>query len=182
MSLLTALMGLTRWLYTLVAPTPSASHLTAMVTTVALVVMVVAIILLSIDRIPIEVSSLAIIVLQLMTSVSVVVYFGRNGSSLSRWRTVVAPVIGAIGLGAAVGFYISANGNRDAAVDARTLEDSRRFNDRADGQRAVSIVAGLAGAGLVSYAIVRWLKKPETSAPTVTIVPGSATFGYVARF
>jgi tetratricopeptide (TPR) repeat protein len=89
---------------------------------------------------------------------------------------------GTLALGAAVGFYISANGNRDAAVDARTLEDSRRFNDRADGQRAVSIVAGLAGAGLVSYAIVRWLKKPETSAPTVTIVPGSATFGYVARF
>lgn len=48
------------------------------------------------------IGTLAIIVLQLMTSVSVVVYFGRNGSSLSRWRTVVAPVIGAIGLGAAV--------------------------------------------------------------------------------
>lgn len=89
---------------------------------------------------------------------------------------------GALAIGAAVGLHIAANSNRDAAADARTLEASRVFNDRADGERALSIVNGVVGVALVSYAVVRWLKKPESAAPTLTIAPGSASIGYIGRF
>ncbi|MBW8763269.1 MAG: APC family permease [Microbacterium sp.] len=44
------------------------------------------------------VGTLAIVVLQTLTSASVVVYFRRNGSDHSIWRTLTAPVIGTIGL------------------------------------------------------------------------------------
>ena len=48
------------------------------------------------------VGTLSIIVLQACTSASVVVFFRRNASEHSVWRTLIAPVIGAIGLFAAV--------------------------------------------------------------------------------
>ena len=45
--------------------------------------------------------TLSVIVLQAITSISVVVYFRRNPSDHNLWRTLIAPVIGAIGLIAA---------------------------------------------------------------------------------
>ena len=44
------------------------------------------------------VGTLAIIVLQAITSISVAVYFRREPSDHNPWRTLIAPVIGAIGL------------------------------------------------------------------------------------
>ena len=46
--------------------------------------------------------TLAIVVLQALTSVAVVAYFRRHDNGLSSWRTVVAPLVGALGLAAAV--------------------------------------------------------------------------------
>lgn len=71
---------------------------------------------------------------------------------------------GALGLGAGTGLYIAANASRDAADDARTLEDNRRFNDRADVQRALSFTAYGVGVGLVGYAVYRWVRGKEPSA------------------
>lgn len=48
------------------------------------------------------IGTLSIIVLQACTSVSVFVYFRRNESEHGIWRTILAPVIGAIGLFVAV--------------------------------------------------------------------------------
>lgn len=46
--------------------------------------------------------TLSVIVLQALTSASVVVYFRRNTSEHSAWRTLIAPVIGFLGLAIAV--------------------------------------------------------------------------------
>ena len=46
--------------------------------------------------------TLAIVVLQMLTSVSVIVFFRRNGSGHGAWRTLIAPSLGAVGLGIAV--------------------------------------------------------------------------------
>lgn len=44
------------------------------------------------------VGTLAILVLQAITSVSVAVYFRREPSDHSLWRTLIAPIVGAVGL------------------------------------------------------------------------------------
>lgn len=90
---------------------------------------------------------------------------------------------GTLSLGAAVGFYISSRNNRDAAENARTIEDNVRFNDRADQQTGIAVVTGVVGLGLASYAVVRWMKGGEgSSATAITAGNGGAAVGYGGRF
>lgn len=51
--------------------------------------------------------TLSVTVLQALTSASVVVYFRRNRSEHSIWRTLVAPAIGTVGLGSVVVLVIA---------------------------------------------------------------------------
>ncbi len=90
---------------------------------------------------------------------------------------------GMLGIGASVGLYIASQGNRDAAADANTLEASGKLYDKADTQRALSIVSGVVGLGLASYAVVRWMKGGEASTKVaIDIAPGQASFGYIGRW
>jgi amino acid transporter len=50
---------------------------------------------------------LAIAILMAITSVAVVVYFRRNASNLSAWQTLIAPVLGFIGLAVAIGIMVA---------------------------------------------------------------------------
>jgi amino acid transporter len=50
--------------------------------------------------------TLAIIVLQAITSVSVAVYFRREPSDHNLWRTLIAPVVGAVGLSIAIALVV----------------------------------------------------------------------------
>lgn len=90
---------------------------------------------------------------------------------------------GTLSIGAAIGFYVASRDNRDAALDARTIEDNRRFNDRADLQTGVALVAGTVGLGLASYAVVRWMKGGESSnTVAVTATSNGGAIGYAGRW
>ncbi len=89
---------------------------------------------------------------------------------------------GTLALGASVGLFVAANGSRDDAADAKTIEDSRRIQDRADFQRNLGIAAGVAGVGLASYAIVRWIRGGKESRSGVAVIPGANSIGVFARW
>lgn len=79
--------------------------------------------------------------------------------------------VGTLGLGAGTGLYIAANGARTDAKTAGTLDAYHAANDREDRDRALSYIAFGAGAGLIGYAIVRWVSAPSASSTEVALTP-----------
>ncbi|MBL0215206.1 MAG: hypothetical protein IPQ07_15130 [Myxococcales bacterium] len=78
---------------------------------------------------------------------------------------------GALGLGVGTGLYIAANGAADDAKHAGTLDAFHEANDRSDRDRALSYVAFGVGAGLVGYAIFRWVSAPTPRSTEVALTP-----------
>jgi tetratricopeptide (TPR) repeat protein len=91
---------------------------------------------------------------------------------------------GALALGGALGLYVASNAERDAAAGAPTLGQNRSDNDRADLERGLSYVAAAVGVGLVSYAVVRWVKGGSKSQTEVGLAPTShgVTFSLARRW
>jgi hypothetical protein len=92
---------------------------------------------------------------------------------------------GTLSIGTSVGFYIAANGARDDAAHARTLDDHNSFEDRANLDRGLSITTAVVGVGLVGFAVYRWVKGGGEQAPaTVSIAPtaGGTTVSVFARW
>jgi len=91
---------------------------------------------------------------------------------------------GALALGGAFGLYVASGAERDAAAGAPTLAQNRSDNDRADLERGLSYVATAAGVGLVTYAVVRWVKGGAESQTAVGLAPSShgATFSLARRW
>ncbi len=61
-----------------------------------------------------------------------------------------------------------------ASTDAKTagtLDAFHAANDREDRDRALSYVAFGAGAGLIGYAIFRWVSAPSASSTEVALTP-----------
>ena len=79
--------------------------------------------------------------------------------------------VGTLGLGAGTGLYIAANGAREDAKTAGTLDAYHAANDREDRDRTLSYIAFGAGAGLIGYAIFRWVTAPSASSTEVALTP-----------
>jgi hypothetical protein len=93
------------------------------------------------------------------------------------WATALATT-GMLGVGAGVGLFIASDASRDGAHQARTLDDYRRFNDRADLERELSYAALGVGAAMIGVAIVRWVSgndEQPSAAIAITARDRSAT-------
>jgi len=89
---------------------------------------------------------------------------------------------GTLALGASVGLFVASSSNRDAAADAKTIEINQQINDRADSQRNLGLLTGVVGVGLVSYAIVRWVKGGKEAPGKIAIIPGAGSIHVSARW
>ena len=79
---------------------------------------------------------------------------------------------GTLAVGGSVAFFVASTSTADAAADARTYDDYRRLNDKADLQRWISIGAAGGGAVLLGFGIFRAITsgstRTETSGVSVT--------------
>ena len=93
---------------------------------------------------------------------------------------------GTLAVGASVAFFLASSSTADAAADARTYDDYRRLNDKADTQRAIAIGAGAGGAVLVGLGVFRVVTKKSTTTETtdvgITTTGGRTTFWVTGSF
>jgi tetratricopeptide (TPR) repeat protein len=95
----------------------------------------------------------------------------RTTRHTDTWSTVLGTT-GMLGVGAGIGLFIASDASRDGANHARTLDDYRRFNDRADLERGLSYAALGAGAAMLGVAIFRWVRgDDEQPSATIAITP-----------
>ncbi|HEU0034256.1 MAG TPA: hypothetical protein VFQ53_26720 [Kofleriaceae bacterium] len=82
---------------------------------------------------------------------------------------------GMLGLGVGGAMFLAASGNQSDADKALTLDDHQRLLDRAGTQRIISYAALGAGAGMLTYGIVRFVRggKETPAAANVAISPTS---------
>jgi hypothetical protein len=100
------------------------------------------------------------------------------------WSTALGTT-GMLGIGAGIGLFIASDASRDGANHARTLDDYRRFNDRADVERELSYGALGAGVAMLGVAVVHWISGGDEQPPaTIAITPRdrAATISIRARW
>jgi tetratricopeptide (TPR) repeat protein len=81
--------------------------------------------------------------------------------------------VGMLGLGAAGGLYVASSSNRDAADNARTLDEHNSLASKADGEQTGMFIAAGLGVAAVGYAVFRWTRGPDAPKADVAIVPTS---------
>jgi tetratricopeptide (TPR) repeat protein len=88
---------------------------------------------------------------------------------------LAATVFGAgmLGLGAAGGLYVAASSNRDAADQARTLDDHDRLASKASSEQTAMFIAAGVGVAAIGYAVFRWTRGSDAPKADVAIVPTS---------
>ncbi len=78
---------------------------------------------------------------------------------------------GMLCLGGAAGLLVASLGSQSAADAATTQPDYNRFSSRASTEGVAAIVTAAAGATLITFATVRWLRAGNRAKADVAIVP-----------
>jgi hypothetical protein len=93
--------------------------------------------------------------------------------------------VGLVGLGGGAGLFVASGATRDAAASAHTLDENHALNDKADRERGMSYAALGLGAGLVGFAIYRWVTASDETPPATVALGHShdaTTFSLITRF
>lgn len=91
---------------------------------------------------------------------------------------------GALALGAAGGLYVAAAANRNAAGEARTLDDHNALANHADNDEKAMFVAASVGVALFGVATYRWIWGANAPKSDVAVTPtrGGASLSVTSRW